>query len=118
MHAMCQGRGCAGLWHASTGVLPVLAPHAPNSSTACSVHQIPSCVSLQLPSTQAAEFFDEVGGSSSPRSSSAPSSREDGGSGSGSGSGSGGGGGAIQWSQRALGKLQRFHQLKDESSIR
>ncbi|PRW56682.1 hypothetical protein C2E21_4574 [Chlorella sorokiniana] len=66
--------------------------------------------------SQAAEFFDEVGGSSSPRSSAAPSSKEDSG---GSGSGNGGsGGGSIQWSQRALGKLQRFHQLKDESSIR
>ncbi|KAL4443541.1 hypothetical protein ABPG75_011278 [Micractinium tetrahymenae] len=51
--------------------------------------------------TQAAEFFDEVGGSGSPRS-----------------GGGGGGGGTVQWSQRALGKLQRFHQLKDESSIR
>ncbi len=62
---------------------------------------------------QAAEFFDEVGGSSSPRSSAAPSSKDD------SGSGNGGrSGGGIQWSQRALGKLQRFHQLKDESSIR
>jgi hypothetical protein len=45
---------------------------------------------------QAVEFFDEVGGGS-PRS-------------------AGGGGG--QWGQRALGKLQRFHRLKDEPSIR
>lgn len=58
--------------------------------------------------SQAAEFFDEVGGSSSPRSAAA----------SGGGKGDGGGGGGVQWSQRALGKLQRFHQLKDESSIR
>lgn len=76
------------------------------------------CAHLALiDSKQAAEFFDEVGGSSSPRSSAAPSSKEDGGGGSGNG-GSNGGGGGIQWSQRALGKLQRFHQLKDESSIR
>ena len=57
--------------------------------------------------SQAAEFFDEVGGSSSPR---AASGGKDG--------GDGGGRGGGQWSQRALGKLQRFHQLKDESSIR
>ncbi|EFN58214.1 hypothetical protein CHLNCDRAFT_50618 [Chlorella variabilis] len=48
---------------------------------------------------QATEFFDEVGGSGGPGAA-AP------------------GAGGAQWSQRALGKLQRFHQLKDESSIR
>lgn len=61
-------------------------------------------LSLHLCLLQAAEFFDEVGGSGSPRAGGAGSA--------------GGAGGSVQWSQRALGKLQRFHQLKDEGSIR
>lgn len=60
------------------------------------------CVCLcpsRRPLKQAADFFDELGGGGAP--SSPPA-----------------GAPATHWSQRALGKLQRFHQLKDESSIR
>jgi hypothetical protein len=69
-----------------------------------------TCAAFVCLPLQAAEFFDEVGGSGSPCSSP--------GAGQPAAGGFGVGQGMQQCSQRALGKLQRFHQLKDESSIR
>ena len=62
---------------------------------------------------QAADFCKQVGSSGG----SSPRSPGGGTAGQAAGAGAGGGGG-TQWSQRALGKLQHFHQLKDEGSIR